>query len=82
MGLPEPSADPLRQLDDDSLRAADVAKPIDAFVVLYLDIAAPCPEQPPTCQHLVVYEGKIRGSLMAQTAIGRWLSSGAECRAA
>jgi hypothetical protein len=34
--LPEPSADPLRQLDDDSLRAADVAEPIDAFEVLYL----------------------------------------------
>src|ERR671931_2444961 len=33
---PEPSADPLRQLDDDPLRAADVAQPIDVFVVLHL----------------------------------------------
>jgi hypothetical protein len=32
----EPSADPLCQLDDDPLRAADVAKPIDVFVVLHL----------------------------------------------
>ena len=30
------SADPLRQLDDDPLRAADVAEPIDVFVVLHL----------------------------------------------
>src|SRR5439155_18403154 len=28
-GRPEPSADLLRQLDDDSFRAADVAEPID-----------------------------------------------------
>src|SRR4029453_1769728 len=33
---PEPSADLLRQLDDDLLRAADVAEPIDVFVVLHL----------------------------------------------
>lgn len=33
---PEPSADPLRQLDDDPLRAADVAEPIDVFVALHL----------------------------------------------
>jgi hypothetical protein len=35
-GRPEPSADPLRQLDDDPRRAADVAEPIDVFVVLHL----------------------------------------------
>src|SRR5215211_7587256 len=35
-GRPEPSADPLRQLDDDPLRAADVAEPIDVFVALHL----------------------------------------------
>src|SRR5919204_1745274 len=35
-GRPEPSADPLRQLDDDPLRTADVAEPIDVFVVLHL----------------------------------------------
>src|SRR5438128_3496044 len=33
---PEPSADLLRQLDDDPLRAADVAEPIDVLVVLHL----------------------------------------------
>src|SRR5256714_9060350 len=33
---PEPSADPLRQLDDDPFRAAEVAEPIDVFVVLHL----------------------------------------------
>src|SRR2546430_15633166 len=33
---PWPSADLLRQLDDDPLRAADVAEPIDVFVVLHL----------------------------------------------
>src|SRR2546427_11309913 len=33
---PWPSADLLRQLDDDPLRAADVAEPIDVFVVLPL----------------------------------------------
>ncbi len=32
----EPSADPLRQLDDDPLRAADVAEPIAVFVALHL----------------------------------------------
>jgi hypothetical protein len=31
-----PSADLLRQLDDDPLRAADVAEPIDVFVALHL----------------------------------------------
>jgi len=35
-GLPEPSVDPLGQLDDDSLRAADAAEPIDVLVVLHL----------------------------------------------
>ena len=35
-GRPEPSADPLRQLDDDPLRAADVAEPIAVFVALHL----------------------------------------------
>jgi len=30
------SADPLRQLDDDPLRAADVAEPIAVFVALHL----------------------------------------------
>jgi hypothetical protein len=30
------SADLLRQLDDDPLRAADVAEPIDVFVALHL----------------------------------------------
>jgi hypothetical protein len=30
------SADPLRQLDDDPLRAADVAEPIDVLVALHL----------------------------------------------
>src|SRR5439155_23089100 len=35
-GRPWPSADLLRQLDDDPLRAADVAEPIDVFVVLHL----------------------------------------------
>src|ERR671930_453205 len=35
-GRPEPSADPLRQLDDDPLRAADVAQPVDVFVVFDL----------------------------------------------
>jgi hypothetical protein len=33
---PEPSADLLRQLDDDPLRAADVAEPIAVFVALHL----------------------------------------------
>jgi hypothetical protein len=33
---PLTSADPLRQLDDDPLWAADVAEPIDVFVVLHL----------------------------------------------
>jgi hypothetical protein len=32
----EPSADLLRQLDDDPLRAADVAEPIHVFVALHL----------------------------------------------
>jgi hypothetical protein len=32
----EPSGDLLRQLDDDPLRAADVAEPIDVFVALHL----------------------------------------------
>ncbi|MCW3028182.1 MAG: hypothetical protein JWN81_1393 [Solirubrobacterales bacterium] len=35
-GGPEPSADLLRQLDDDPLRAADVAEPIAVFVALHL----------------------------------------------
>src|SRR6266550_3616068 len=35
-GWPELSADLLRQLDDDPLRAADVAEPIAVFVVLHL----------------------------------------------
>jgi len=35
-GRPEPSADLLRQLDDDPLRAADVAEPIAVFVALHL----------------------------------------------
>jgi hypothetical protein len=35
-GRPWPSADLLRQLDDDPLRAADVAEPIDVFIVLHL----------------------------------------------
>src|ERR671936_314585 len=35
-GRPELSADLLRQLDDDPLRAADVAEPIDVLVVLHL----------------------------------------------
>jgi hypothetical protein len=35
-GRSEPSADLLRQLDDDPLRAADVTEPIDVFVVLHL----------------------------------------------
>src|SRR5436190_12586073 len=35
-GRPEPSADLLRQLDDDPLRAADVAEPIAVFVLLHL----------------------------------------------
>ena len=35
-GLPQPSADPLRQLDDDPLRAADVAEPIPVPVALHL----------------------------------------------
>ena len=30
-----PSADPLRQFDDDPVRAADVAEPIEIFVALY-----------------------------------------------
>ena len=33
---PEPLADLLRQLDDDPLRAADVAEPIAVFVALQL----------------------------------------------
>jgi hypothetical protein len=33
---PAPSADPLGQLDDDPLRAADVAEPIAVFVLLHL----------------------------------------------
>src|SRR5438105_9571714 len=33
---PEPSADLLRQLDDDPLRAADVAEPIAVLVALHL----------------------------------------------
>jgi hypothetical protein len=32
----DPSADPLRQLDDDSLRAADVAEPVAVLVALEL----------------------------------------------
>ncbi len=35
-GRPEPSADLLRQLDDDPLRAADIAEPIAVSVVLHL----------------------------------------------
>src|SRR5919109_4269628 len=35
-GRPEPSADLLRQLDDDPLRAAEVAEPIAVFVALHL----------------------------------------------
>ena len=35
-GRPEPSADLLRQLDDDPRRAADVAEPIAVFVALHL----------------------------------------------
>jgi hypothetical protein len=35
-GRPEPSADLLRQLDEDPLRAADVAEPIAVFVALHL----------------------------------------------
>ena len=35
-GRPEPSADLLRQLDDDPLPAADVAEPIAVFVALHL----------------------------------------------
>src|ERR1700674_250711 len=35
-GRPEPSADLLRELDDDPLRAADVAEPIVVFVALHL----------------------------------------------
>jgi len=35
-GGPEPSADLLRQLDDDPLRAADVAEPIAVFIALHL----------------------------------------------
>lgn len=35
-GWPELSADPLCQLDDDSLRAADVAEPIAVFVAFHL----------------------------------------------
>ena len=35
-GRPEPSAGLLRQLDDDPLRAADVAEPIAVFVALQL----------------------------------------------
>jgi hypothetical protein len=35
-GRPEPSADLLRQLDDDPLRAADIAEPIAVFVALHL----------------------------------------------
>src|SRR5437763_11475163 len=35
-GRPEPSADLLCQLDDDPLRAADVAEPIAVFVALHL----------------------------------------------
>src|SRR5881396_2249420 len=35
-GRPEFSADLLRQLDDDPLRAADVAEPIAVFVALHL----------------------------------------------
>src|SRR6266540_27659 len=34
-GRPEPSADLLRQLDDDSLRAADVAEPVAVLVALH-----------------------------------------------
>ena len=36
VAITEPSADPLRQLDDDPLRAADVAEPIDVLVALHL----------------------------------------------
>src|SRR6202158_1692379 len=35
-GRREPSADLLRELDDDPLRAADVAEPITVFVALHL----------------------------------------------
>ena len=35
-GRPQPSADPVRQLDDDPLRAADVAEPKDVSVTLHL----------------------------------------------
>jgi len=35
-GRPEPSADLLRQLDDDLLRAAEVSERISAFVALHL----------------------------------------------
>src|SRR6267378_2816502 len=35
-GRPEPSADLLGQLDDDPLRAADLAEPIAVFVALHL----------------------------------------------
>jgi hypothetical protein len=35
-GRPEPTADLLRQLDDDPLRAADVAEPIAVSVALHL----------------------------------------------
>jgi hypothetical protein len=35
-GRPEPSADLLRQLDDDPHRAADVAEAITVFVALHL----------------------------------------------
>src|SRR2546427_3245600 len=35
-GRPEPSADLVRQLDDDPLRAADVAEPMAVFVALHL----------------------------------------------
>jgi hypothetical protein len=35
-GWLRPLADPLRQLDDDSLRAADIAEPIHVVVVHYL----------------------------------------------
>src|SRR5262249_3387707 len=42
-GAWERSADPLRELDDDPLWAADVAEPVDVFVVLHLsdELAAP-----------------------------------------
>jgi hypothetical protein len=65
-----PSADPLRELDEDPLRAADVAEPIDVFVVLHL-----ANELPPRARMLATTTS------MSSTANVRWRMPGVFARA-